>query len=79
VRAQNRYDQEVSHVTGSRVGMPGHAKIWTRGTGLVDVALFKTEMQDRAERNFGKLPTGTVDIGPLVPVIDDGPPIPPAH
>ena len=80
VRAQNRYDQEVSHITGSRVGMPGHVLIWTHSTGRVEVAEFKKELQQRADRNFGKLPIGTVDIGPLEPVIDEAPPqTPPAH
>jgi hypothetical protein len=53
--------------------------IWTRTTGRVDVAEFKAGLQQRAERNFGKLPTGTVDIEPLEPVIDETPPAPPAH
>ena len=70
-RAQNRYAQELGHITGSRVGMAGHVRIWTRSTGLVDVVAFKTQLQERADRNFGKLPTGTVDIGPLQPVVDD--------
>jgi hypothetical protein len=78
-RAKNRYDQEVSHITGSRVGMPGHVRIWTRAAGVVDVVEFKSELQQRADRNFGKLPTGTVDIGPLEPVIDEAPPETPAH
>jgi len=71
-RAQNRYTQEINHITGSRVGSPGHVWVWTRSTGRVDVEYFKSEMQERADRNFGKLPTGTVDVGPLQPVIDDG-------
>lgn len=70
VRAQNRYQQELSHITGSRVGTPGHVSIWTRSTGRVDVAEFKATLEKRAERNFGKLPVGTVDIGPLEPMID---------
>lgn len=78
VRAQNRYDQELSHITGSRVGMPGHVQIWTHTAGHVDVAQFKADLQQRADRNFGKLPVGTVDIGPLEPVIDEAP-APPAH
>jgi hypothetical protein len=77
--AENRYRLEVSQITGSRVGMPGHVMIWTRATGRVDVAYFKSEMQERADRAFGRLPTGTVDIGPLEPVIDDATPAPPAH
>ncbi|HEY6986702.1 MAG TPA: hypothetical protein VH375_11520 [Rhodanobacteraceae bacterium] len=72
VRAQNHYRQEISQITGSRVGMSGHARVWTRSTGNVDAEAFKTGMQQLADRNFGKLPTGTVDIGPLQPVIDDG-------
>lgn len=74
VRARNRYDQELSHITGSRVGMPGHVQIWTHSEGRIEVARFKADMQERADRNFGKLPTGTVDIGPLEPLIDETPP-----
>jgi hypothetical protein len=80
VRARNRYDQEVSHITGSRVGMPGHVLIWTHSSGRVEVAEYRKVLQQQADRNFGKLPTGTVDIGPLEPVIDETPPeTPPAH
>jgi len=80
VRARNRYDQEVSHITGSRVGMPGHVLIWTHSSGRVEVAEYRKVLQQQADRNFGKLPTGTVDIGPLEPVIDEAPsPPPPAH
>ncbi len=71
-RAQNRYRQEIDQITGSRVGMPGHVTVWTRSTGRVDGEAFKIGMQQLADRNFGRLPTGTVDIGPLEPVIDDG-------
>lgn len=74
--AQNRYQQETSQITGSRVGTPGHATVWTRSTGKLDVAVFKSQMQDLADRNFGKLPIGTVDIGPLEPVVDDGTNVP---
>ena len=49
-KAQRRYRQEVAQITGSRVGMPGHVSIWTRALGRVDVAWFKTEMQERADR-----------------------------
>ncbi len=76
-KAENRYRQEVSQITGSRVGMPGHVSIWTRDLGRVDVAWFKTEMQERADRNFGKLPTGRVDIGPLEPVVEGVAPVEP--
>lgn len=69
-RAQNRYTQEINQITGSRVGMSGHVSVWTRSTGRVDVALFKQDLQERADRNFGKLPTGTVDIGPLQPLLE---------
>jgi hypothetical protein len=76
VRARNRYEQELAGITGSRVGMSGHVSIWTRTTGRVDVAEFKAGLQESADRNFGKLPTGSVDIGPLVPVSDDLTPAP---
>jgi hypothetical protein len=78
-KAENRYRQEVAQITGSRVGMPGHVSIWTRSLGRVDVAWFKTEMQERADRNFGKLPVGRVDIGPLQPVVEGTPAEPPAE
>lgn len=70
-RAQNHFDLEVSQITGSRVGMPGHVVVWTRTKGNVDGAVFKAQWQQLAERNFGKLPVGTVDVRPLEPVIDD--------
>lgn len=79
-KAVNRYQQEVGQITGSRVGMPGHVMIWTRALGRVDVAWFKSEMQERADRNFGKLPIGHVDIGPLEPVVEGVTPVePPVH
>ena len=78
-KAGNRYRQEVSQITGSRVGMPGHVSIWTRALGRVDVAWFKTQMQERADRNFGRLPVGHVDIGPLEPVVEGTPADPPAQ
>jgi hypothetical protein len=79
-RAEKRYRQEVAGITGSRVGMPGHVVIWTRALGRVDVAWFKAEMQARADRNFGTLPTGRVDIGPLQPVVEGAQPAaPPAE
>ena len=78
-KAQRRYRQEVAQITGSRVGMPGHVSIWTRALGRVDVAWFKTEMQERADRNFGKLPVGRVDIGPLEPLVEGTPADPPAQ
>lgn len=73
-RAENRYAQEMNHITGSRVGTPGNVWVWTRATGRVKVEYFKAAMQERADRNFGKLPTARVDIGPLQPVIEDEPP-----
>ncbi len=78
-KAENRYRQEVAQITGSRVCMPGHVSIWTRSLGRVDVPWFKTEMQERADRNFGKLPVGRVDIGPLQPVVEGTPAEPPAQ
>jgi len=71
-RAERRYKHEVDNITGSRVGMPGHATVWTRASGLIDVQLLKSDMQQRADINFGKLPAATVDVGPLQPVVDDG-------
>lgn len=70
-RAQNHFNAEVNQITGSRVGMPGHVIVWTRTKGNLDGATFKAEWQQLAARNFGKLPVGTVDVGPLEPVIDD--------
>lgn len=78
-KAETRYRQEVAQITGSRVGMPGHVSIWTRALGRVDVAWFKTEMQERADRNFGKLPVGRVDIGPLESVVEGTPADPKAE
>ncbi|MGH8173026.1 MAG: hypothetical protein ACREPX_07745 [Rhodanobacteraceae bacterium] len=70
-RAQNRYTQEVNHITGSQVGMNSNVRVWTRAGGTVEVTAYKAQLQELADRNFGNLPEGTVDIGKLVPVIDD--------
>lgn len=50
--------------------MPGHVTVWTRSTGALDGTEFKATLEKRAERNFGKLPVGTVDVGPLQPILD---------
>ena len=70
-RAQNHFRSEVDQITGSRVGMPGHVNVWTRTRGSLDGASYKADLEQLAERNFGKLPTGTVDVGPLTPLMDD--------
>jgi hypothetical protein len=71
-RAERRYKLEVDNITGSRVGMPGHVTVWTPTAGLIDVELLKSDMRHRADINFGKLPSGTVNVGPLEPVVEDG-------
>ncbi len=73
-RAQHRYQSELDAMTGSRVGTPGHLMVHVNGgaPGFQDVAAIKDDMQRAAERNFGTLPTGTVDVGPLLPVLDEG-------
>jgi hypothetical protein len=74
VRAENRYKYEVDNITGSRVGTPGHVQIWTNSSaGFIDVATYKASIQALADRNFGKLPTGTVDVGPLTSILDEPP------
>jgi len=70
-RAERRYKLELDNITGSRVGMPGHVTVWTPAAGLIDVELLKSDLRRRADINFGKLPSGTVDVGPLEPVVDD--------
>jgi hypothetical protein len=72
-RAQNHFNAELNQITGSRVGMPGHVTVWSRTKGNLDGANYKAEWQRLAARNFGNLPVGTVDVGPLEPVIDDVP------
>lgn len=71
-RAERRYKLEVDNITGSRVGMPGHVTVWTPAAGLIDVELLKSDMRHHADINFGKLPSGTVNVGPLEPVVEDG-------
>jgi hypothetical protein len=70
-RAQNHFNAELNQITGSRVGMPGHVTVWSRTKGTLDGANYKAELQRLAARNFGNLPVGTVDVGPLEPVVDD--------
>jgi hypothetical protein len=75
VRAEHRYKNEIDNITGSRVGMPGHVQIWTNSSaGFIDVATYKASIQALADRNFGTLPTGTVDVGPLTSILDEPPP-----
>jgi hypothetical protein len=69
-RAQTRFDGEIAQITGSRVGMPGHVTVWTHD-GPIDGAVYRWRMQRLAEVNFGTLPSGHVDVGPLR-AVDDG-------
>jgi len=71
-RAQNHFTQEKNGITGSHVGMPGHVTIWSRTMGTLDGATFIAKLDKLSERNFGKLPTGHVDVGPLEAIGDDG-------
>ena len=64
-RARARFVNELNSITGSRVGMPGPVRVWTAGTGQIDVALFRESMEELAEVNFGAEPRGTVQVGPL--------------
>jgi TPR repeat protein len=63
-RAEARFTSELNQITGSRVGMPGHVRVSLPG-GQMDGATFSAELKQLAEVNFGTLPTGTVDVGPL--------------
>ena len=69
--AKRRFDLEMAQITGSRVGMPGHVMVWTP-EGTLDGAVLKKRMRDAAELNFGRIPRGDVDVGPLQPI--DAPP-----
>ncbi len=66
--AQSRFRTEIAQVTGSRVGMPGHLTSWTPNLGAVDGSVLIQRMQEEAELNFGRVPRGDVDVGPLQPI-----------
>jgi hypothetical protein len=74
--AEQRFNNEMAQITGSRVGMPGHVNVWT-SKGMIDVATYKKELQDAADVALGHLPRARVDVGPLQ-ALDDAP-SPQAH
>jgi TPR repeat protein len=69
--AERRFNNEMAQITGSRVGMPGHVKVWT-SKGMIDVATYRKDMQEAADVAFGHLPRARVDVGPLQ-ALDDAP------
>ena len=70
--AERRFDSELAHITGSRVGMPGDVRVWTIGEGVLDGATFKKQLREVAELNFGRIPRGSVDVGPVQSLDADG-------
>lgn len=75
-RAQARFTGELGRITGPHVGMPGHVVGWT-ANGVTDGATCRARMQRLADINFGALPSGHVEVGPLQPVRDDSDDTPP--
>jgi TPR repeat protein len=71
--ARRRFDAEMAQITGSRVGMPGHVHILAQG-GDFDVAVYKKQLDQAAGLDFGRLPRGRVDIGPVQTLTDPPPP-----
>jgi len=67
--ARRRFDAEMAQITGSRVGMPGHARILAQG-GDLDAASYKKQLDQAASVDFGRLPRGRVDIGPVETLAD---------
>jgi len=63
-RAQRRFDLEMAQLTGSRVGAPGHASVWTP-EGTFDGASLRKRLNAQADVAFGRVPRGRVDVGPL--------------
>jgi len=68
--AEQRFNNEIAQITGSRVGMPGHVRVWTP-KGMLDAASYKKQLQESADLAFGRLPRARVDVGPLQ-TLDDG-------
>lgn len=64
-KAMGHFNNELSQVTGSRVGMPGHVNVWTPEHGNLDVAVYRKELQKLSEQNFGSVPEGRVSIGEI--------------
>lgn len=64
-KAMGHFNNELTQVTGSRVGMPGHANVWTPEHGNLDVAVYRNELQKLSEQNFGSVPEGRVSIGDI--------------
>lgn len=69
-KAIARFEQELSHVTGSRVGMPGNVDVWTPGKGALDVAVYRRDLERLSDLNFGSVPEARVSIGEIQPVAD---------
>jgi hypothetical protein len=78
-RAQNKFQDEIDHITGSRVGMPGHVVVWTPQDGTLDVVQFRERMQALALQNFGSIPQTRVDVGALELPTDAQPPPAASH
>lgn len=64
-KAAAHFDQELSHVTGSRVGMPGHVTVWTPRKGRLDVAVYRRDLERLSDINFGSVPEARVAIGEI--------------
>ncbi len=69
-KAAAHFEQELSHVTGSRVGMPGNVTVWTPRTGGLDVAVYRRDLERLSDINFGSAPEARVAIGEIQPVAD---------
>jgi len=63
-RAKNRFNNEINQLSGSRVGMPGNAKI-SSAAGTVNASTYRARMEHLAEANFGKSELGGADVDPL--------------
>lgn len=64
-KAMGHFNHELSQVTGSRVGMPGHVNVWTPEHGNLDVAVYRKTLQKLSAQNFGSVPEGRVSIGEI--------------
>lgn len=69
-KAIAHFDQELSHVTGSRVGMPGHVTVWTPRKGSLDVAVYRRDLERLSNVNFDSAPEARVSIGEIQPITE---------